>query len=58
MNYDITISISKVKTNDPNELEKLCIMMTQVCRAMCEACDFTVVNVFDFPVYKMKELKE
>ena len=58
MDYDITINISKVKTNDPSELEKLCIMMTQVCRTMCETCDFTVVNVFDFPVYEMKELKE
>ena len=58
MDYDITISITKVKTNDPNELEKLCIMMTQVCRTMCETCDFTTVNVFDIPVYEMKKLEE
>jgi len=58
MDYDITISISKVKTNNPFELEKLCIMMTQVCKTMCEACDFSTVNVFDIPVYEMKELKE
>ena len=58
MDYDITISISKVKTNDSTELEKLCIMMTQICRTICETCDFTTVNVFDFPKYEMKELKE
>lgn len=58
MDYDITISIGKVKTNDPFELEKLCIMMTHVCKTMCETCDFSAVNVFDIPVYEMKELKE
>lgn len=58
MTYDITINISNVKTNDAFELEKLCIMMTQLCTTVCEVCDFTVVNTFDLPKYELKEVKQ
>ena len=56
--FNITITIDKVKTTKPEQLETLCKMIVEVCDALCRKCDFDTVNSFGLADYDMEKMKE
>lgn len=56
--YDITIKIEEVETDNLNQLEILCEMMTEICDAICRKCDYDTVKRFGLADYELKEVKE
>ena len=58
MSYDITIRITEVETNNFDQLETLCEMLTAICNTVCRTCDYNTVKRYGFADYEMEEVKD
>ena len=58
MSFDITIHITEVETNDLDQLETLCEMLTEICDSVCRKCDYNTVKRYGLADYEMTEVKD
>ena len=56
--YNITLTINEVETNNLDQLETLCEMLTEICDSVCRKCDYETVMRFGLTDYDMEEVKE
>ena len=56
--YNITITIEELESDNLDRLEILCEMMTEICDAICRKCDYDTVKRFGLADYELKEVKE
>ena len=58
MSYNLTISITDIETENPEQLEILCEMMAELCEAVCRKCDYDTVKRFGLANYELEEEKK